>query len=132
MRIERRKPKTQEKVAIPSDLVLFLTEVHREIVANDEVTTIESDDLLQYDEFDFAYGGLNESETGEYEFRYFTDNENGSTWDINLSKSDIERIVKGEMKKLSLWACQHPLCGCKFFSENDACSNCDWVEQPKS
>jgi len=131
MREERRRPKIQEVVIIPDDLVLFFTEVHREIVAGDEVAIIESDDLLQYEEFDFAYGGLIDAKTGEYGFRYFTDDENGSVWDVNLSKSNIERIIKGEITEFSLWKCQHPLCGCKFSSEDASCSNCDWVEQPK-
>lgn len=131
MRIENRKPKIQETVEIPDNLILFLTEVHREIVAEDEPATLESDDLLQYEEFDFAYGGLTNLETSEFSFRYFTDNVNGSIWDFNLSKSDIEKIINGEIKELSLWGCKHPLCGCKYSSENDSCSNCDWVEQPE-
>jgi len=49
--------------------------------------------LLQYEEFDFAYGGLTNAKTGDYRFRYFTDDENGSTWDVDLSKSNIERIT---------------------------------------
>jgi hypothetical protein len=132
MRIEQRKPKTQERVEIPNDLALYLKEVHREIVAGDEPATLESDDLLQYEEFDCAYGGLIDSETGEYGFRYFTENENGSTWDINLSKSEIEKIIKGEIRELSLWSCEHPLCGGQFSSQNDSCENCDWIEQPKT
>jgi hypothetical protein len=128
MRVERRKPKIQETVLIPENLVIFLKEVCREIIEGDETATIESDDLLQYEEFDFAYGGLIDSETGEFGFTYFTDNENGSTWEIILTKSEIERIVKGEIKELSLWSCKHPLCGCNFSSENDSCSNCDWIE----
>ncbi|MDQ3086981.1 MAG: hypothetical protein M3Q78_00110 [Acidobacteriota bacterium] len=93
MREEHRKPKIQEVVIIPNDLVLFLTDVHHEIVAGDEVALLESDDLLQYEEFDFAYGGLTNAKTGDYRFRYFTDDENGSTWDVDLSKSNIERIT---------------------------------------
>lgn len=132
MRIEQKKPKIQESVTPPQNLVLFLSEVHREIIAEDEVATLESDDLLQYEEFDFAYGGLNDAEKGEFSFRYFTDNENGSTWDFNLSKSEIEKIVKGETKQLSLWGCKHPLCGCKYSNEDDSRFNCDWIEEPKS
>ncbi len=45
MREEHRKPKIQEVVIIPNDLVLFLTDVHHEIVAGDEVALLESDDL---------------------------------------------------------------------------------------
>ena len=131
MRIEQRKPKTQETIKIPNNFALYLKEVHCEIVAGDEPAILESDDLLQYEEFDCAYGGLIDSETDEYGFRYFTDNENESIWDINLSKSDIEKIVKGEITVLSLWSCKHPLCGCKFSSEDASCGNCDWIEQPK-
>ena len=47
MRIEQRKPKTLERVAIPTNLALFLKEVHREITQGEDVTTIESDDLIQ-------------------------------------------------------------------------------------
>ncbi|MCA1624343.1 MAG: hypothetical protein LC768_12090 [Acidobacteria bacterium] len=61
MRIEHRQPKTLERVEIPNNLVLFFKEVHREIVEGKEVTTIESDDLIQYEEFDYAYGGLLDS-----------------------------------------------------------------------
>lgn len=129
MRVERRKPKIKETVLIPEDLVLFLEEVHGEIILGEDATVLESDDLLQYEEFNYAYGGLIDSETGDYGFRYFTDDENGSTWDIILSKSEIEKIVNGEIKELSLWGCQHPLCGCKFSGEEDSCSNCDWIEE---
>lgn len=129
MRIEQRQTKTFEGVAIPNNLVLFLKEVHREIIEGEEVTTIESDDLIQYEEFNFAYGGLIDSETEEFGFRYFFDIENESTWDVNLSKSDIEKIVKGEITELNLWSCRNPSCGCKFSSEDDSCFNCDWIEQ---
>lgn len=132
MRIEQRQPKIQEDVKIPDNLVSFFAEVQREIDAEDEVTTIESDDLMQYEEFDFAYGGLNDAETGEFTFRYFTDNENGSTWDLSLTKQEIGKIAEGELKQLTVWGCQNPLCGCKFSDEEGSCSNCDWVEEPKS
>lgn len=137
MREERRKPKTQETVIIPANLALFLTEVHREIVAGDEVTTIESDDLLQYEEYNFAYGGLIDSETGEYGFRYFPDEyseneQHENTWDFKLNKTDIEKIVEGEITELPLWACRENSCGCKFPNADDSCFYCDWIEQPKS
>ena len=102
MRIEQRKPKTQETVGIPGDFALYLKEACREIVAGDEPAILESDDRLQYEEFDCAYGGLIDSETGEDGFRYFTDNENGITWDIHSSKSEIEKIVTGEITELTL------------------------------
>ena len=129
MRIERRKPKIREKVSISKRLVLFLNKVYREIVEGDDAATIESDDLLQYEKYDFAYGGLIDSETGEFGFTYYTDDENGSTWEIVLNKSEIVKIIKGETKELSLWSCTHPLCGCKFSGENDSCFNCDWIEE---
>lgn len=136
MREERRKPKIQEKVIIPGNLVLFLTEVHREIAAGDEAATIESDDLLQYEEYDCAYGGLIDSKTGEYEFRYFPDEHNKdeqkeNTWDIKLNNSDIEKIMAGEITELSLWACRDDSCGCKFPDADASCFYCDWVEQTK-
>ncbi|HXG82802.1 MAG TPA: hypothetical protein VNI84_02145 [Pyrinomonadaceae bacterium] len=137
MREEGRKPKTQERVVIPADLALFLAEVHREIVAGDEVTTIESDDLLQYEEYNFAYGGLTDSETGEYGFRYFPDEykeneQHENTWDINLNKTDIEKIVTDQITELSLWACRESSCECKFPNADASCFYCDWVEQPKA
>lgn len=130
MRIEQRQAKNQERVEIPGNLTLFLKEVHREIVEGEEVTTIESDDLIQYEEFDCAYGGLLDAETNEFSFRYFTDNENESIWDFNLSKSEIEKIFNGKIKHLTLWACKHPVCGCKHPQEDSSCFNCDWIEQP--
>lgn len=132
MRIKQRKSKIKERIEIPNDLVLFLKEVYREIEEGVEVTTIESDDLIQYEEFDCAYGGLVNAETNEFEFRYDTDDINGSIWDINLSKSEIEKISNGEIKELTLWACQHPVCGCKYPDEDSSCSNCDWIEKPRS
>lgn len=129
MRVENRKPKIKQTVTVPRDFILYLSEVYREILEDEETATLESDDLLQYEEFDFAYGGLVNSETSEFGFTYFTDDENGSTWEITLSKSEIESIVKGETTKILLWACEHPLCGCKFSGENDSCFNCDWIEE---
>jgi len=137
MREEHRKSKTLERVVIPDNLALFLKEVHREIVAGDEVAAIESDDLLQYEEYNFAYGGLNDWETGEYRFRYFPDEykeneQHENTWDISLNKTDIERIVTREIKELSLWACPEDSCGCKFPDADGSCFYCDYVEQPET
>ncbi|HEX8246588.1 MAG TPA: hypothetical protein VF599_00260 [Pyrinomonadaceae bacterium] len=136
MREEHRKLKIREKVIIPGNLVLFLTAAQREIIAGDEPAIIESDDLLQYEEYDCAYGGLIDSKTGEYGFRYFPDEydkdeQRENTWDINLNKADIERIVTGETTELSLWACLEDSCGCKFPSADASCFYCDWVEQTK-
>jgi hypothetical protein len=137
MREERRKSKTREKVIIPGNFVLFLKQAQREIVEGAEPAMIESDDLLQYEEHNCAYGGLIDSQAGRYGFRYFPDEykkdaQRENTWDLNLNKDDIEKIVAGEITELSVWACRQDSCGCKFSSADSSCFYCDWVEQSKA
>ena len=128
MREERRLPKTPEIVKIPQDLSSFLSDVHRMILEGSEDATIESDDLLQCES---AFGGLEDAETGVYSFTYFPD-EHGTRnkWELALSELEIERVAKGEVTELKLWACRSSACGCKFSSESGSCFYCDWVNAP--
>jgi len=84
MREERRLSKKPETIEIPEGLSSFLADVHRMILEESEDATIESDDLLQCE---FAYGGLEDAETGIYSFIYFPD-ERGTRnkWQVALSK----------------------------------------------
>lgn len=128
MREESQIFKTPETVKIPQDLSSFLSDVHRMIVEEIEDATIESDDLLQCKS---AFGGLEDAETGIYSFNYFPD-EHGTRnkWEFALSKPETERIAKGEVTELKLWACRSSACGCKFSSESGSCFYCDWVNVP--
>jgi hypothetical protein len=128
MREERRLPKIPETAEVPQDLFSFLADVHQMILDESEEATIESDDLLQCE---YAYGGLEDSATGVYSFTYFPDKQGTrNTWEFALSKSEMERIAKGEITELNLWACKDSACGCKFSSESGSCFYCDWLDAP--
>lgn len=126
MREKRRKPKVGETTAIPQNLVLFLSDVHRKIIEQEEETTIESDDLLQDER---TVGGLIDAGSAKYGFTYFCDTEGiRNNWEIVLDAEDIARVTRGEKKELRLWACADPACGCKFSDDSGSCFYCDWVE----
>lgn len=122
---EEQQFKTPVVVKIPENLVLYLKKVHQGISASDETTTLESDDLIKYEEFDFAYGGLADANVGKFKFTYYTDDENDSAWQIILIASEIEKVATGETKNFNLWTCHNTSCGGMFSSKDDLCSNCD-------
>lgn len=117
--------KTPILVKIPENLVLYLKRAHQDISAQDETTNLESDDLIQYEELDFAYGGLADADAGKFKFTYFTDDENDSTWQIILNSSEIEKVAMGETTNFNLWTCHNTSCGGMFSSKDELCSNCD-------
>ena len=128
MREERQIPKTSETVKIPQDLSSFLSDVHQLITEGNEAATTESDDLLQCES---AVGGLEDARTGIFTFTYFSD-EHGTRnkWELALSEPEIDKIAKGKVTELKLWACRSPACGCKFSTEGGSCFYCDWVDAP--
>ena len=64
---------------------------------------------------------------------YFPDEQGiRNKWEIALSKPELERIAKGEVTGLKLWACRTSACGCKFSSERRSCFYCDWIDVPAS
>ena len=40
-------------------------------------------------------------------------------FEIYLNKSDIEKLVKTEIRELSLWSWKYPLFGRKFFNDDN-------------
>ena len=123
--MDGQQSKTPVLVKIPENLVLYLKRVHQGITAQDETITLESDDLIKYEEFDFAFGGLADADAGKFKFTYFTDDENDSTWEIVLNSSEIEKVASGETQIFNLWTCHDTSCGGMFSSKDDLCSNCD-------
>jgi hypothetical protein len=125
MRTKNVKPKIAEEVAIPERLVAFLREVHELIEQDDDAATIESDDLLQTE---FAYGGLLEEDGDEFGFTYFSDEGARAKWEFELSASDIAAIAQGDRDTLRLWRCRTPGCRNRFGSPDEACFDCDYVD----
>jgi hypothetical protein len=126
MRRQATKPKRHESVVIPSELVAFFVDVHRQIEESDEGTLIESDDLLQTD---FAYGGRDGDD--QFSFTYFPERGIRQKWQLSLSPDEIARIARGESETLKLWACTQPDCRSKFgTADGPQCFYCDWEDQP--
>src|SRR5262249_8080702 len=84
----------------PDDLLGFFREVDELIKQNDEVTTIESDDLIQTK---FAYGGLLEEGADRFGFTYFPEENTRPNWNIELTASEIAEIAEGKKRTLTLW-----------------------------
>ena len=124
MRTLQQKPKVLTQVEIPPDLRAFLKEVADLIEVGDELTTIESGDLLQCD---YAYGGLCEEGTDEYGFTYFPRKGRKTTWDFVLSAAQISEVAADNITTLELWACTDDNCGSMFPNSSWSCS-CDYVD----
>lgn len=128
MRTENIKPKISFEQVIPEDLLGFLREVHELITHNDELTTIESYDLLQTE---FIYGGLIEEGTDLFGFTYFPEGNTRPKWEIELAASEIAAISAGEKRTLALWKCQNPNCRSFFSSKNGTCFDCDYIDDER-
>ena len=100
MRTEKIQVKITGEVIIPDDLLGFFREVDDLIKHNDEVTIIESDDLIQTK---FAYGGLLEEGADRFGFIYFPEENTRPKWSIELTASEIAKIAEGEKRTLTLW-----------------------------
>lgn len=129
MRVERKQAKIFTEVAIPVRLLEFFQDVNHLIEQRDDSTTIESDDLIQAE---FACGGLIDEGSDHFGFTYFPAKEDTRhTWTFELTASEIADISQGKKKTLVLWGCQNPKCGSLFSSENDACFDCDYVDDER-
>lgn len=125
MRLERIQPKIAEEIAIPDDLLALFQDVDDLIKQNDELVTIESDDLIQTD---FAYGGLIEEGADRFSFCYFPEMSTRPKWTIELTASEIAEISNGKKKELFLWKCQNPVCNSFFSSADEPCFDCDYLD----
>jgi hypothetical protein len=125
MRIATVKPKVAAEIAIGEELEGFFQEVDGLIKQNDELATIPSDDLIQTE---FAYGGLIEEGTDTYGFTYFPEQSTRPSWSIVLTASEIEAISSGKKKTLILWKCQNPDCRSFLSSKDEACFDCDYID----
>jgi hypothetical protein len=125
MRIQKIQPKSSAEITIPEDLLGFFKEVHDLIRKNDDIVTTESDDLIQSE---FAYGGLIEEKTDRFGFIYFPEQGTSPCWSIELTASDIGVISSSKKKTLTLWKCQSLNCRSLFSSAQDACFDCDYVD----
>jgi hypothetical protein len=125
MTAAEEKSKTPVLVKIPDNLVLYFKRVSQDISNQSKAITTESDDLIQYEEYDFAYGGLVDTDVDKFRFTYFTDDKNDSTWQIDLSSSEIKKAATGKTKILNLWTCHTTWCGGMFSDKDELCSNCD-------
>jgi hypothetical protein len=125
MRIERIQPKINLEVVIPDDLLRFFREVDVLIKQNDDLVTIESDDLIQTE---FVYGGLIKEGSDLFGFTYFPEENTRPKWGIELTASEIAEIASGKMQALNLWKCQNPDCGSHFSSANETCFDCDYID----
>ena len=126
MRIEKVRKKVKRRVNIPEDLKGFLKEVYECILAKDEATLIESDDLLQED---FVYGGLIGKDGTEYGFTYFPGEGTRNKWELIFTVGQLRDIYEDRVEYLDLWACQSEDCGCKFSDEWMKCFYCDYVDE---
>lgn len=117
-----------EKVLIPADLLAFLKEMHRMIVAGEEEATIESDDLIQCET---AYAGLIEEGRSEFGITYFPNHTSKGIrdkWELVLNKEEIANIADGLSNSLQLWSFRSEECGCRFTVADETCFYCDWKE----
>ena len=124
MRVPSPKPKREEIVAIPDDLLTFLREVGVRIETKDEATIVESDDLLQSES---VYGGRDSESGDRFSFTYFPEDGIRQEWVFSLTAGQLVAIAHGDQSPLHLWSCIQPGCRSKF--ENHAgpeCFYCDW------
>jgi|SRR5262245_9347583 len=125
MRIKRPQPKINHLVGIPGDLLRFLQEVDALIKQDDDLVTIESGVPIQAE---FAYGGLIKEGSDRFSFTYFPEENTRPKWSIELSSSEIAEIASGKIQTLKLWKCQNPDCRSHFFSPDETCFDCDYID----
>lgn len=118
MRVARIKEKKLEKTELTAKLIHFFKKLDKEIKDELQHTQIESGDLIQAN---FIYGGLIEEGGDRYIFTYFPRVGTKNKWELELTKLQIERIAKGNIKTIDLWACQQDGCGSKFMDKNGTC-----------
>jgi hypothetical protein len=117
-------PKIAIQEPVPQRLLDRMKVVTKLIAAGDESTTIESDDLIQFEGLWDCVGGL--TADGRFFFTFFPGEEGDDTqWMLELSESQIEAIANGIATSLDLWRC--PRCGgADRFSQKDGyCRKCD-------
>ena len=118
-------PKIEARIELPRDLIQFFGAVNSMIVAEEEATLVESDDLIQ-PEPQVAYGGLTDKASGLYFFTYFP--VRGSVevkWQLNLLAPEIASIAEGLLDSVPGWRCRDEDCGNRFSNKDEYCHICD-------
>ena len=128
------KDKVLTRLEIPPEFAQMMLEVSKRIDANDEATTIESDDLLQWPD---CYGGLCEADRKMFGFAYFPEpardvDDPGPDveWGFYFSADEIRAIGNREVTEVDMWRC-NPDCADRFWTPQSYCSNCDTGPVPE-
>jgi len=99
-------PKVAVRETLPKKLVDRMKVVAKRIKAGDDATTVESDDLIQFEGLWDCYGGLTSIDTGRFFFCFYPGGEDDETeWMLDLSQSEIAAIADGTITSISLWRC---------------------------
>lgn len=122
------KPRILRQVALPSEVVTALQEVHQMIECQDEVTTIPTDDCIQ---IGYLCGGLMDDGSGRFYFLVHLADNYPYVWDIALTVAEIAEIVHGRITSIPLWCCANEECGFKSYIPNITCHWCDYAADRK-
>lgn len=110
-----------------------MADVVKAIDDRDESARMESNDLLQCEDFR-GYGGLFDAAEGRYGFEYLADDseeererDDPICWDFHLNRQGIRDIANGTISLLDMWRCE-PDCGRRFPKSDYYCPVCDAPE----
>jgi hypothetical protein len=124
------KIETEEQ--IPASFAEAMGHVAALIQAGDEVTSIESDDLIQVGD---VIGGLySAAERGFGFYLCFRDNDDEAIrdewgtieWCYYLIPEQIRGIADGEIRRLPMWRCSAFDCGRRWSRSDGYCPRCDF------
>ena len=122
----QKNPKIAVREPIPEKLVDRMKVVAKLIEAGDESTTIESDDLIQFEGLWDCVGGLTSIETHRFFFCFYSGDEGDETeWMLDLSQSEIGAIADGTVTSVDLWRCVNCGGADRFFGVDGYCRQCD-------
>lgn len=107
-----------------------MADVAKRIDEGDESAWMESNDLLQCEDFR-GYGGLFDAVEGHYGFEYLADDseeererDDPIRWDFHLNRQQIRDIANGTITQIDMWRCD-PDCGRRFPHRDYYCPACD-------
>ena len=125
------RPKLPVTEAIPEAFAILMRDVAAAIDDGDESAWMESDDLIQPQDFR-GYGGLYDSVEGRYGFEYLVDDSQENrersppiAWDFDLNRQEIRDIANGTISRIDMWRCE-PDCGRRFARSDGYCPACDF------
>lgn len=122
---EPRSSKVAIREPVPEKLAARMKGVAELIAEGDESTTIESDDLIQFDGLWDCIGGLTSAETGRFFFCFYPNEADDTEWMLDFGPSEILAIADGTLASIDLWRCAKCGGADRYAASDGYCRECD-------